>query len=239
MNECGADIICLQEIKAEQSQLNGPVLHGYNEYWHSSQIKKGYSGTLILSKSEVISLERGFDIGDQAKTDVASGEGRVLTAEFDDYFVVNVYTPNSQDRLKRINVRMAWDAALLRHLTNLESRKPVILCGDINVAHKEIDLAHPDRNRGTSGFSDQEREGFGRLLASGFVDAFRHFEKGPDHYTWWRFNKGTREKNLGWRIDYFVVSEALLSRLHSCYHLPEIMGSDHCPVVLEIDQADS
>lgn len=234
-----ADIICLQEVKAEQHQMRGPVLPGFREYWNSSAKRKGYSGTLILSKQEALSTRNGI-----ARTEgstngsaglEAAGEGRVICAEYDSFFLVNVYAPNSQSRLKRLQARLAWDAALLDYLKELENRKPVILCGDINVAHNEIDMAHPTRNRGKSGFSNEERAGFDRLLEAGYFDAFRHFETGPEHYTWWRFNKGTREKNLGWRIDYFVVSDELMARTNGCYLLPEIMGSDHCPVVLEID----
>ncbi len=225
------DIICLQEIKAQQAQMRAPVLDGYHEYWNSSTVKKGYSGTMILSKTKPLSVKIGVP-GTQA-----TGEGRVITAEYESFYLVNVYAPNSQDKLKRLNVRLEWDAALRSTLISLDEIKPVILCGDLNVAHKEIDLAHPNRNRGKHGFSDQERDSFTELLDSGFIDAFRHFESGPEHYTFWRFNKGTREKNMGWRIDYYCVSHSLEADLANCYHLPEIMGSDHCPIVLEL--ADS
>jgi len=164
----------------------------------------------------------------------AVGEGRVIVAEYESFYLVNVYAPNAQSGLKRLPVRLEWDQKLQAMLLSLDEIKPVILCGDLNVAHKEIDLAHPTRNRGKSGFSDQERDSFNELLASGFTDAFRKFESSPEHYTFWRFNKGTREKNLGWRIDYFCVSEGLLETMQDCYLLPEVMGSDHCPVVLEL-----
>jgi len=228
MYEVDPDLICLQEIKAESDQVRGPVLEGYKEYWHSSNTRKGYSGTMILAKTDAHAVRRGLP------GQAAANEGRLICAEFDSVFVVNVYVPNSQDKLKRIAVRLEWDKALLAYVLDLENSKPVVLCGDLNVAHKEIDLAHPDRNRGKSGFSDEERQGLTRLLDAGYLDAFRVFESGPEHYTFWRFNKGTREKNLGWRIDYFCVSSALESRLENCYHLPEVMGSDHCPVVLEL-----
>lgn len=222
------DIICLQEIKAEQTQMRAPVLDGYVEYWNSSTVKKGYSGTMILSKQIPLSVKNGLS------AEVASGEGRTITAEYDDFFLVNVYAPNSQSKLKRLDTRLQWDTALQSTLLSLDEIKPVILCGDLNVAHREIDLAHPTRNRGKSGFSDPERDSFSKLLDSGFIDAFRHFESGPEHYTFWRFNKGTREKNLGWRIDYFCISESLTDTVQNCYLLPEVMGSDHCPVMLEL-----
>lgn len=233
MEKIDPDIICLQEIKAQQSQMRAPVLHGYHEYWNSSTVKKGYSGTMILARQKPLAVQNGMP--DQP----AAGEGRVITAEFDELFLVNVYAPNSQNKLKRLDVRLNWDAKLQSTLLSLNEIKPVVLCGDMNVAHREIDLAHPTRNRGKSGFSDQERDSFSSLLDAGFIDAFRHFESAPEHYTFWRFNKGTREKNLGWRIDYFCVSETLTDTIQNCYLLPEVMGSDHCPVVLELsDFAD-
>jgi len=234
METVAPDVVCLQEIKAEQEQLRGPVLHRYSEHWNSSQAKKGYSGTLTLSRSPLSQVTLGFP----EKVDVShapANEGRVITTGHDGFWLVNVYAPNAQERLKRLPERQAWNRALQAHVLELEKSNPVILCGDLNVAHKEIDLAHPQRNRGKSGFSDPERKDLDTLLAQGYCDAFRHFEKGPEHYTYWRFNKGTREKNLGWRIDYFVVSEKLMERVTRCFHLPDIMGSDHCPVVLEID----
>lgn len=228
MWDVDADIICLQEIKAEQSQMRMPVLDGYHEYWNSSTVKKGYSGTMVLSKHKPLSVKNGLP------GQAAVGEGRVIVAEYESFYLVNVYAPNAQSGLKRLPVRLEWDQKLQAMLLSLDEIKPVILCGDLNVAHKEIDLAHPTRNRGKSGFSDQERDSFNELLASGFTDAFRKFESSPEHYTFWRFNKGTREKNLGWRIDYFCVSEGLLETMQDCYLLPEVMGSDHCPVVLEL-----
>ncbi len=223
-----ADIIALQEIKCEQQQLTQPVLQGYKEHWNSSSNKKGYSGTMLLTRTPIqkVTLEL-----EQPELD---GEGRVITGELDEYYLVNVYAPNAQSNLKRIDYRLAWDKALQAHLSSLNQQKPVILCGDLNVAHQEIDLANASRNRGKSGFSFEERDSFERLLNLGFIDAFRLFEQGAGHYTFWRFNKGTREKNLGWRIDYFCLSDSLQDRISDCYHLPQIIGSDHCPVALEI-----
>jgi exodeoxyribonuclease-3 len=163
-------------------------------------------------------------------------EGRVLTTEFDDFFVVNVYTPNSQDDLRRLPYRRDWDAAFLAFVKELEKTKPVIFAGDLNVAHREIDLARPKQNRKTAGFTDEERSGFDAIVASGFVDSFRHFHPGvPDHYTWWSYRGGARENNVGWRIDYFCVSASLLPRVTKAGILPQVIGSDHCPVVIEVE----
>ena len=226
--DLNADVIALQEIKCEQQQLRQPVLRGYEEHWNSSSKKKGYSGTMLLTRTPIHNIS--CDLGLPA----LDGEGRVITAELDEFYLVNVYTPNAQSNLKRIEFRLAWDEALQSRLNTLSEQKPVILCGDLNVAHQEIDLANASRNRGKSGFSFEERDSFERLLNLGFTDAFRLFEQGAGHYTFWRFNKGTREKNLGWRIDYFCVSDSLQDQITDCYHLPDIMGSDHCPVALEI-----
>lgn len=223
-----ADIICLQEIKCSQDQLRAPVLDGYKEYWNSSTAKKGYSGTMLLTRKPIATVVNDFDIP------ALDGEGRVITATLDDFHLVNVYAPNSQSGLKRLPFRLDWDTALQNYLSELEAQKPVILCGDLNVAHREIDLAHPARNRGKSGFSNPERDSFNNLLEQGYIDAFRLFENGGDHYTFWRFNKGTRAKNLGWRIDYFCVSTVLSTNVTDCFHLPLVLGSDHCPVVLGI-----
>ena len=231
MWDLNPDVICLQEIKAEQSQMRAPVLDSYHEYWNSSSVKKGYSGTMILSKNKPLSVTNGM------QGQAAAGEGRVMVAEYTAFYLVNVYAPNSQDGLKRLSVRLEWDEKLRSMLLTLDEIKPVILCGDLNVAHKEIDLAHPQRNRGKKGFSDQERDSFSELLNAGFTDAFRQFESGPEHYTFWRFNKGTRAKNLGWRIDYFCVSQSIEFAVDNCYLLPEVTGSDHCPVALELSDS--
>jgi exodeoxyribonuclease-3 len=225
--ELDADVIALQEVKCDQSQLRQPVLQGYDEHWNSAVSKKGYSGTLLLTRVPVNNVSADLNTAD------VDGEGRALTAELEDFYIVNVYAPNAQAGLKRIGFRLAWDNALQQHLQSLSENKPVILCGDLNVAHEEIDLANPTRNRGKSGFSNEERDSFEQLLSLGFCDAFRLFEQDGGHYTFWRFNKGTREKNLGWRIDYFCISDSLQDRIADCYHLPDITGSDHCPVVLE------
>ena len=223
-----ADVICLQEIKSSHQPGQPPVLAGYTEHWNSSSAKKGYSGTLTLTRNQTISVHNGLGVG------AIDQEGRAITTEFDEFFVVNVYTPNSQAGLKRLDFRLQWETALRDHLTRLAESKPAILCGDLNVAHHEIDLANPVRNRGKSCFSEPERAQFEKLLDLGYLDAFRLFESGAEHYTFWRFNKGVREKNLGWRIDYFCVYESLYDRINDCYHCPEITGSDHCPIVLEL-----
>ncbi|MEM7259242.1 MAG: exodeoxyribonuclease III [Pseudomonadota bacterium] len=227
-----ADVIALQETKCQQHQLREPLLRGYSEHWNSATTKKGYSGTLLLTRKDCSYVT--FELGNNA----LDGEGRVITASFDDFYLVNVYVPNAQSGLKRLPFRLDWDAALQQHLEDLSHHKPVILCGDLNVAHKEIDLANPQRNRGKSCFSHEERDSFERLLNLGFVDAFRMFEAGGGHYTFWRFNKGTREKNMGWRLDYFCISDSLQDMVADCYHRNDIHGSDHCPVVLELINDD-
>ncbi|MEM9446529.1 MAG: exodeoxyribonuclease III [Verrucomicrobiota bacterium] len=218
------DIICLQETKAEQSQVSLSDLDpSYKQWWNSAQ-RKGYSGTAIFSKIEPLNVTYGLNIEEHDK------EGRVITLEFKDYFLTTVYTPNSQNELKRLSYRQTWDRAFLAFLKNLEKSKPVIICGDLNVAHKEIDIARPDANRRNAGFTDEERHGFDQLVAAGFVDTFREFEKGANHYTWWSYRAGARARNIGWRIDYFCVSQALRSKLKEAFILPEILGSDHCPI---------
>ena len=221
------DIICIQETKAQPDQLELELENYPYQYWNSAE-KKGYSGTLILSKVEPVDVASGIDI---AKHD---SEGRVLTAEFKNYFLVTIYVPNSKRGLERLDYRQKeWDIDLLRFLKSLESKKPVIFCGDLNVAHKEIDLANPKTNRKNAGFTDEEREGFDNIVNAGFVDTFREFEKGPGHYTWWSYFASAREKNIGWRIDYFCASPGLMKIIKKSYILPEVMGSDHAPIVLE------
>lgn len=229
MESCGADVICFQEAKAHP----GDVQHiawplGYEVFWNPA-VKKGYSGTVTFTriKPKNVSLGIGASVHD--------GEGRVLTTEFDDFQLVNVYQPNSQRGLTRLDYRVKeWDPAFLGFLKKLEKKKPVIFCGDLNVAHTEIDLANPKTNRRNAGFTDEERESFSSLLASGFVDTFRHFEKGPHHYTWWSQMANCRARNIGWRVDYFVASEQLTPVLKTASIFPNVMGSDHCPVGLEI-----
>jgi len=220
------DILCLQETKAHAHQV-ALELPGYRQYWCEAE-KKGYSGTAVFTRLEPLKFSCGMDI------DEHDHEGRVLNLEFADFHLVNVYTPNSQDELRRLAYRQEWDRAFLEHLKRLEASKPVIFCGDLNVAHREIDLANPSANRRNAGFTDEERAAFDGLLAAGFVDTFREFCAEGGHYTWWSNFGRAREKNVGWRIDYFVVSQSLRSRLSGAGIHPSITGSDHCPVSLEL-----
>ena len=226
--QADADVFCLQETKLQAGQLELD-LPGYYQYWNYAE-KKGYSGTALFTRQEPLSVTYGIGIPDHDR------EGRVITAEFPDYYVVTCYTPNSQNELARLDYRMEWEDAWLGYLKGLEERKPVIFCGDLNVAHQEIDLKNPKTNRKNAGFTDQEREKFTRLLEAGFVDTYRYFY--PDQegvYSWWSYRFKAREKNAGWRIDYFCVSEVLKSRLESAAIHTEITGSDHCPVELVIE----
>lgn len=225
--QADADVFCLQETKLQAGQLELD-LPGYYQNWNYAE-KKGYSGTALFTRQEPLSVTYGIGIPDHDR------EGRVITAEFPDYYVVTCYTPNSQNELARLDYRMEWEDAWLGYLKGLEERKPVIFCGDLNVAHQEIDLKNPKTNRKNAGFTDQEREKFTRLLEAGFVDTYRYFY--PDQegvYSWWSYRFKAREKNAGWRIDYFCVSEVLKSRLESAAIHTEITGSDHCPVELVI-----
>ena len=225
--QADADVFCLQETKLQAGQLELD-LPGYYQYWNYAE-KKGYSGTALFTRQEPLSVTYGIGIPDHDR------EGRVITAEFPYYYVVTCYTPNSQNELARLDYRMEWEDAWLGYLKGLEERKPVIFCGDLNVAHQEIDLKNPKTNRKNAGFTDQEREKFTRLLEAGFVDTYRYFY--PDQegvYSWWSYRFKAREKNAGWRIDYFCVSEVLKSRLESAAIHTEITGSDHCPVELVI-----
>ncbi|MEA5022182.1 Exodeoxyribonuclease [bioreactor metagenome] len=222
-----ADIFCLQETKLQKEQIPFQ-LEGYHAYWNFAQ-KKGYSGTAVFAKKEPLSVSYG--IGQEEHDQ----EGRVITLEFDTFYLVTVYTPNSQRDLARLDYRMIWEAEFLGYLKNLEKSKPVILCGDLNVAHTEIDLKNPKTNRKNAGFTDEERAKFSELLKNGFIDTFRHFN--PDKkeaYTWWSYMFNARANNAGWRIDYFCVSESLKNELKDAMIYDQIMGSDHCPVGLEI-----
>lgn len=226
-NEIDADIFCLQETKLQEGQVELD-LPGYHQYWHYAE-KKGYSGTAIFTKEEPISVTLGIGVEQH------DHEGRVITAEYPEFFVVTVYTPNSQRELTRLAYRMEWEADFLAYIKKLEEKKPVIFCGDLNVAHKEIDLKNPKTNRKNAGFTDEERACFTKVVESGMVDTFRHFY--PDlegAYSWWSYMGGARAKNVGWRIDYFVTSESLKDRLVDAKIHPDIMGSDHCPVELDI-----
>ncbi len=223
-----ADVICLQEVKA----VAGDVQHvdwpkGYEIIWNAAQ-KKGYSGTAVLTRRRPLAVALGIGSPEH------DAEGRAITLEFDDCYVIGVYTPNAQPELVRLPFRQAWDRALLTYAKRLERRKPVIFCGDLNVAHEEIDLARPKENVGHPGFSDEERAGFRTFLGAGFVDTFRAFEKGPGHYSWWTYRAGARARNIGWRIDYVMASAVLRPRLQRAWIEPEVLGSDHCPVGLEL-----
>ena len=227
LNTHNPDVLCIQETKAQEIQveLEAP---GYYQYWNSA-VKKGYSGTLILTKTAPLSESYGIGIEKHDQ------EGRVITLEYESFYLVNVYTPNSQRALTRLDYRTAeWDQAFLRHLKHLEMAKPVIFCGDLNVAHKEIDLKNPDTNHHNAGFTDAERAGFDRIVEEGFVDTLREFITEPGHYTWWSYRANVRKKNIGWRIDYFFVTEDLESKVKDSCIYPEVMGSDHCPIGLDI-----
>ena len=227
-NEADADVFCLQETKLSEGQLELD-LPGYHQYWYYAE-KKGYSGTALFTKKEPLSVTYGIGIEEH------DHEGRVITAEFEDYYVVTVYVPNSKQELERLDYREVWEADFLAYVKNLEKKKPVIYCGDLNVAHEEIDLKNPATNHNNAGFTDRERACFSKVLQSGFVDTFRYFYPDlKDAYSWWSYRFHAREKNVGWRIDYFVVSESLKGRLKDALIHSEIMGSDHCPVELDLD----
>ena len=226
--EADADIFCIQETKMQEGQLT-LELDGYHQYWNSA-VKKGYSGTAIFTKKEPVSVSYGIGIEEHDQ------EGRVITLEFEDFYFITVYTPNSQSELKRLDYRMKWESDFLSYLKKLEERKPVVFCGDLNVAHTEIDLKNPKTNRKNAGFTDEERQKFTELLEAGFIDTFRYFY--PDQegiYSWWSYRFKAREKTAGWRIDYFCVSEGLKDRLKGAKILTDVYGSDHCPVILEME----
>ncbi|MGJ0845578.1 exodeoxyribonuclease III [Tissierella praeacuta] len=225
--EIDADIFCVQETKLQEGQID-LNLEGYYQYWNYAE-KKGYSGTAVFTKVEPIDVSYGIDI------DEHDNEGRVITLEYDEFYLVNVYTPNSQRELARLDYRMKWEDDFKSYLKGLETGKPVILCGDLNVAHKEIDLKNPSTNRKNAGFTDEEREKMTALLEAGFIDTFRHFYPDKeDAYTWWSYMRQARDRNVGWRIDYFIVSEILADRIKSAAIHSDVMGSDHCPVELII-----
>ena len=221
-----ADIFCLQETKLQEGQIDRDF-PGYETYWNYAE-KKGYSGTAVFTKIPPLAVTYGLPEEEHNR------EGRVITCEFEDFFLVCCYTPNSQDGLKRLDYRMSWEDAFRSYLKKLDEQKPVILCGDLNVAHEEIDIKNPKSNRRNAGFTDEEREQFSNLLACGFTDTFRY--KYPDEvkYSWWSYRFQAREKNAGWRIDYFVVSDRLLERLDDAKIHTDIFGSDHCPVELTL-----
>lgn len=220
------DVLCLQEIKMQEGQTDY-VKDGYHAFYNYAE-KKGYSGTAIFTKEMPLSVVNGIGIEDH------DTEGRVITAEYDSFFLVNVYTPNSQNALQRLNYRMTWEDAFRQYLIGLD--KPVVLCGDLNVAHAEIDLANPAGNRRNAGFTDEERGKFTQLLGSGFTDSFRHlYPDVTDRYSWWSYRTAARSRNVGWRIDYFVVEDALKDAILEADILDDVMGSDHCPVMIRLD----
>ena len=226
--ELDADMFCIQESKLQEGQIS-LELEGYHQYWNYA-IKKGYSGTAIFTRREPMSVTYGIGIEEHDQ------EGRVITLEFAEFYLVTVYTPNSQSELARLDYRMRWEDAFLSYLKGLEEKKPIVFCGDLNVAHKEIDLKNPKTNRKNAGFTDEERGKFSTLLGQGFIDTYRYFY--PDQegiYSWWSYRFQARKKNAGWRIDYFCVSESLNEKLVDAKIHTEIMGSDHCPVELDID----
>lgn len=223
------DILCLQETKARSEQVDIPLeLAAYKTYWFSAD-KPGYSSTAIFTKTEPLSVKNGIGIEEH------DTEGRVITAEFETFHLVTVYTPNAQGELARIDYRMDWDRAFLNYIQELEKSKPVIFCGDLNVAHNEIDLARPKPNVGKAGFSDQERSGFNNLINAGYIDTFRHFyPEQTEAYSWWSYRGGARTKNVGWRIDYVMSSSALIDSVTSATILADVLGSDHCPVQITL-----
>jgi exodeoxyribonuclease III len=223
-----ADIFCLQETKMQEGQAE-LELPGYHQYWNYAE-KKGYSGTAIFTKEEPIEVTYGIGIEEH------DHEGRVITAEFKDYYFITVYVPNSQDGLKRLEYRMKWEDDFLDYIKELDKIKPVIYCGDLNVAHEEIDIKNPATNHHNAGFTDEEREKFSKVLSEGFVDSYRYFYPDlADTYSWWSYRFKARERNAGWRIDYFVVSDKLKEKMKDAKIHSDILGSDHCPVELDID----
>lgn len=224
-----ADIFCLQETKLQEGQIIMD-LEGYQQYWNYAE-KKGYSGTAVFTKKKPISVTNGLGIEEHDK------EGRVITLEFKDFYFITCYTPNSKEKLTRLEYRMKWEEDFLEYLKKLDQKKPVILCGDLNVAHEEIDLKNPKTNHKNAGFSDEERSKMTKILESGFIDTWRYFNPDtPDIYSWWSYRFNAREKNAGWRIDYFIISERLRPRLQNALIHTEIYGSDHCPVELQITE---
>ena len=226
--ETDADIFCIQETKCQKGQID-LEFEGYKSYWNSAE-RKGYSGTAIFTKKEPQSVFYGIGIEEHDL------EGRVITLEFDKYYIVTIYTPNSKRELERLDYRQIWEDEVRKYLLDLSKKKPVIMCGDLNVAHEEIDLKNPKTNRGNAGFTDEERAKMTELLKSGFVDTFRYlYPDKTDAYSWWSYMGKAREKNIGWRIDYFIVSENIKDKIKDAIIYPEVMGSDHCPVGLIID----
>lgn len=227
-NEINADIFCIQETKCQKEQIE-LEFSGYKSYWNSAE-KKGYSGTAIFTKKEPINVTYGIGIEEHDK------EGRIITLEFKEFYLVNNYTPNSKRELERLDYRMIWEDEVRKYLLKLNKKKPVIMCGDLNVAHKEIDLKNPKSNRKNAGFTDEERQKMTELLDVGFIDTFRYIHPNKENeYSWWSYMGRAREKNIGWRIDYFITSQDIAQKIENANIYQEIMGSDHCPVELEIN----
>ena len=230
--EIDADVFCLQETKMQEEQIDDNIKNifsDYNDYWNSAE-KKGYSGTAVFSKRKPLNVSYGIGIEEHDK------EGRVITLEYEKFYLVNCYTPNSKRELERLDYRMVWEDEFRKYLLKLNETKPVIICGDLNVAHEEIDLKNPKTNRRNAGFTDEERGKMTELLNSGFTDTFRYlYPKKTDSYSWWSYMGKAREKNVGWRIDYFIVSDKIKDKIQDAIIYPEIYGSDHCPIGLEID----
>jgi len=227
-NKADADIFCLQETKCQEGQIDLD-LPGYHQYWNYAE-KKGYSGTAIFTKQEPVSISYGIGLPE------FDNEGRVITLEFEKFYMITVYVPNSQDGLKRLDYRMDWEDAFLAYIQSLDQHKPVIYCGDLNVAHQEIDLKNPKTNRTNAGFTDEERAKMTAVLSSGFIDSFRYLYPDAEQiYSWWSYRFKAREKNAGWRIDYFICSESLAAKMSDSKILTDVYGSDHCPVELDID----
>ena len=222
-----ADIFCIQETKCQPGQI-ALEFEGYISYWNSAE-KKGYSGTAIFTKQKTIKVQYGIGIEEHDK------EGRVITLEYENFYMVNIYTPNSKRELERLDYRQIWEDEIRKYILNLNNKKPVIMCGDLNVAHNEIDLKNPKTNKGNAGFTNEERNKMTELLNSGFIDTYRYlYPKKEGAYSWWSYMGRAREKNVGWRIDYFIVSESIKDKIKEATIYPEVMGSDHCPVGLEI-----
>ena len=228
MDSYDPDILCVQEIKANKDQVELNLDKYPYKYWNSA-IKKGYSGTAIFSKIKPISETYGIGIEEHDQ------EGRVITIEFRGYFLVTVYTPNSKRELLRLDYRQEWDKDFLNYIKALEKKKPIIFCGDLNVAHKEIDLKNPKTNHRNAGFTKEERQGFDNIIDLEFIDTFREFNKDEGHYTWWSYMFQARKRNIGWRIDYFCISQTLKTQLQDAYILKDVLGSDHAPVVMELN----
>ena len=228
--EIDADIFCIQETKCQPEQID-LKFDGYKSYWNSAE-RKGYSGTAIFTKKEPLSVSYGIGIEEHDK------EGRVITLEFEDFYMVTIYTPNAKRGLERLDYRQIWEDEIRKYLLKLEKKKPVVMCGDLNVAHEEIDLKNPKSNRGNAGFTDEERQKMTELLEAGFVDSFRYlYPNKTESYTWWSYMGKAREKNVGWRIDYFITSKSIEKDIVDATIYPEVLGSDHCPVGLILNKS--